>query len=218
MHQKKVLAMSPPAMNLQSKPEDTERTFAKRSTHRVCIVATSVVVALLIIAATTFGAIAYNHHLFSKEEYKASALADGYNIPENIHVDYHKELIYVSNKQVGPIDALNALHNYDRKLLAFYDLTTNQCYLDRLDQTFDEGLKFWSSHAGKNRILPKVRFDYTPEPINQDVLRKFAGAEIADHCRNVTSHWMINIRPYTTEKRQRRAVIPVVPCARLFSA
>ncbi|KAK6172630.1 hypothetical protein SNE40_016246 [Patella caerulea] len=122
-------------------------------------------------------------------------------VPENIYVDYRKELIYVSNNQVGPIDVLNALHNYGRKLLAFYD----RCYLDRLDETFDEDLKYWSSHAGEEGTIPKVRFDYTPEPINQDVVRKFAGAEIADHYRNVTSHWMINIRPYTSENEKRHA-------------
>ncbi|KAK6172631.1 hypothetical protein SNE40_016247 [Patella caerulea] len=208
--------MSPPAMKLQSKPEDTERGFSKCSTKRGCIIAACVVVALLIIVAIPFGFAAYKHHLFDNEEYETTAIADAYQIPEHIHVDYQNELIYVNNKQIGPIDALTALHNYDRKLLAFYDLTTNRCYIDRLDETFDEGLKFWSSHAGKTRIPQKVRFDYTPEPTNRDVLRKFAGVEIADHCRNATSHWMINVRPYTTEKGESGEGTTAFICRRKY--
>ncbi|KAK6172829.1 hypothetical protein SNE40_016411 [Patella caerulea] len=200
--------MSPPVVCLlQTKPEifeGEERTTGKRSPRRVCTTATSVIV-LLIIFGTTFGGIAYNYYLFHKEKYESKAIINGVALPEHIQVDYKNEFIYVRHEQHGNTDALNALHNYGRKLMALHDLTRNMCFIDRINDTFKGDLYFWSSHEGIGRVPPKILFDYTLEPINAKVLRKFAGDEIANHCGNATSHWMINERPFVIQNRRKRS-------------
>ncbi|ESO88061.1 hypothetical protein LOTGIDRAFT_176874, partial [Lottia gigantea] len=140
--------MSPPQPIMQ-KPIVFEKDEVprSRSTKKICIIASTVILVVVIAAATTFGAIAYNNHLFYKEKYDTKANVDGIELPEHIRVDYKNEIIYVTNEKNGPVDALNALHNYERKLLAFHDLTANKCFIDVLDDTFDEGLKRWASHA-----------------------------------------------------------------------
>ena len=44
---------------------------------------------------------------------------------------------------------------------------------------------------GKDRPPKRNSFTLVPNPINRDVLRTFGGEEIAEHCRDVNSHWIL---------------------------
>ncbi|ESP00204.1 hypothetical protein LOTGIDRAFT_238649 [Lottia gigantea] len=197
--------MSPPQADLQTKPDpylidqvSESRMASEKSTKKTKIIAGAILVSLVIVGCIVFGSLAYSYRLFYKTEYKAESRIDGEKIPEHIYVDYKKELIYVNNKKAGRVDGMRALHNYNRKLVALYDETQNICLIDRLDEDFDGGLKYWSKYGGSDSNQQKMTFEYSKDPIEPKVLKRFAGEEVALHCahNNATAHWMYASKPY----------------------
>ncbi|KAK6169634.1 hypothetical protein SNE40_020637 [Patella caerulea] len=161
---------------------------------------------LLIVGFTLiFGVVHLYKHEHKKDKFDSVSKVHGRKIPEHIHVDYNNQIIYASNDADGEIDGLVALHNYDKKMLAFKDLTNGRCYIDVLDETFEEGLTFWSAQEGKERTLVTRYFRYIREPIDLDVLRTFAGQHIADHCAGVPSHWIVVISKEEAERQEKSA-------------
>ncbi|KAK6170505.1 hypothetical protein SNE40_018885 [Patella caerulea] len=193
--------MSPPSVDLQHKSVSgseqitvqMENAQSKKNNKKCLYIIITILVTAIVVTAIVFGAIAWNYHLFAKEKFDALTNIDGRVIPEHVKVDFVNKIIFVSNERNGDIDKLRALHNYYRKMIAFKDLTNGRCYIDRHDETFEEGLKSWTGREGKERVPPNRYFRYIREPIDSDVLRTFAGEHIVEHCADVPTHWIVDI-------------------------
>ncbi|KAK6170504.1 hypothetical protein SNE40_018884 [Patella caerulea] len=193
--------MSPPSIDLQHKSVSSlqpttvqmESVQPKKNNKKCLYIIITGLVATVVVSAIVFGAIAWNYHLFTKEKFDTLTNIDGRVIPEHVKVDFVNKIIFVSNERNGDIDKLSALHNYDRKMIAFKDLSNGRCYIDRHDETFEEGLKSWTGREGKERVPPNRYFRYIREPIDSDVLRTFAGEHIVEHCADVPTHWIVDI-------------------------
>ncbi|KAK6183096.1 hypothetical protein SNE40_010641 [Patella caerulea] len=195
--------MSPPMFDLQTKensqdvkvilpsPNFVQQPTVKTNNKKYYLIAVSVISAAVVITLGALGSVALYHHMNRPEEYDTETLYNGQHIPEHARVDYVNRITYVNTTRYGEVLAGNNLHDYNRKLLVFKDVTNKVCYIDKLEGTFEEGVALL---AQKTRSTPTpIKHVHTSnEPIHVDVLRKFAGDTIADHCKDIPSFWLID--------------------------
>ncbi|KAK6194795.1 hypothetical protein SNE40_000351 [Patella caerulea] len=195
--------MSPPMLDLQTKDnnQDVKVVFpsatvmqqptVKKSNKKYCLIAASVISAAVVITLGAIGSVALYQHMNRPQEYNTETLYNGHHIPEHARVDYVNKITYVNNTQYGEVLAGNNLHDYNRKLLVFKDMTNQVCYIDKLEGTFEEDVALL---AQKTRSTPTpIKWVHASnESIDGDILRKFAGDNIANHCKDIPTFWVID--------------------------
>ncbi|ESO99663.1 hypothetical protein LOTGIDRAFT_238747 [Lottia gigantea] len=151
-----------------------------------------VVISVVIIAAVVLGSIALHHHLKSKQT--------GFNIepryggdlkvPEHVKIDYDRKLIIINSTQQGHIVASNILHDFQKKIIAYRDETHKMCFLDKTTYSFDDYVSRLAEidSTTKTSVVHRKQSNYSVEP---DVLRKFIGENIADHCEGDPTYWLV---------------------------
>ncbi|KAH9495414.1 hypothetical protein Btru_016440 [Bulinus truncatus] len=118
-------------------------------------------------------------------------------------VDHENQLIYSKHEHDLNSQApdIKVLHNYDRGLIAYKDMDNNKCYIDRLDETFEDDYECWQldekSEHGVSKTLKIIS-----GPIELDVLKHIGDIHITAHCENAVSVWVmeIDIQEKTTER------------------
>ncbi|CAG5115213.1 unnamed protein product [Candidula unifasciata] len=124
-------------------------------------------------------------------------------LPTNVHVDSDNQLIHASHDHDADTDtnSMNILHEYNRHLVAYKDVDSSTCYIDRLDETFEEGYQRWRSYEeGRNS---SQALKVISQSIEVEVLQHIGDIHIYAHCQNAQSFWVkeIDIREVTTEMR-----------------
>ncbi|KAK6181624.1 hypothetical protein SNE40_009446 [Patella caerulea] len=193
--------MSPPTVELQGKDSGSdikvvfppsypvvEQPGAKKSKNKkYCLIAASVISAAVVITLGAIGSVALYQHMNRPQEFTTETNHNGQKVPEHARVDYENNLIYVNNSRYGEVLAGNNLHDYNRKLTVFKDVANKACYLDTLDGSLYEGVESLNKKADASERRVRV----SPEPIDDEILQKFAGEHIAEHCNTLPTYWVL---------------------------
>lgn len=118
---------------------------------------------------------------------------DGARVPEHVRVDHQNQLIYVKPEHHAD-NTLELLHEYNRRLIAFRNGTANRCYIDRLDETFQDGYARWQGFEETEHKMGKTLY-IVPEPIQVEVVKHIAGIHIFEHCgsEKVEYYWVMEV-------------------------
>ncbi|ESO99943.1 hypothetical protein LOTGIDRAFT_230875 [Lottia gigantea] len=171
----------------------------------------------VIITAGILGIFAIKQHFTAvhKQVFKHQAIINGRAYPELVEVDYDRKLITIKNARSGIIYPADILMDYKQLVVAYRDLNTNTCYIDKLKKPFDKTLK---DIAKKQKVKPIDMRRVIPsrEPIEPGLVRRFAGDLIEKHCHDIPAFWIVDIKhdiiPLELAPRPD-APVPVPPVA-----
>ncbi|CAL1539879.1 unnamed protein product [Lymnaea stagnalis] len=125
-------------------------------------------------------------------------------VPETVQVDHENQLIYAKHDHDKDSNtrALDVLHEYDRGLIAFRDNDNNMCYIDRLDETFEEGYQRWESYEASEHNETRA-LKVISGKIELEVMQRVCDIHIYSHCENAMSVWAmeIDIKEVTKEMK-----------------
>jgi len=162
----------------------------RKRVHIACCLSMIVILLLLLGLGTSLLVYRMKH----RESWASwCGTSDGDRVPEHVHVDHENQLIHVRPDQHAP-QAMDVLHEYNRGMIAFKNSTSNTCYIDRLEETFAEGYSRWldfeDNEHKQNHTLRVV-----PEPVQIEVVKRFAGVHIWEHCgqETVEYYWAIEV-------------------------
>lgn len=212
--------MAPPQVNLNEKPpaQDSqdplpEKTDApvivtvqrtqghrelltadQRRQRKRCRVACCASLSFLLVLLLALGTACLVYRMRHRKGWPSSCgTKDGVRIPEHVTVDHDKQLIYVKPDQ--PTNkAMEILHEYNRRLIAFRNITANTCYIDRLDETFAEGYARWEGYEETEHKQGHTLRVFR-QKINVEVVKHIADLYIVEHCggETVTYHWVMEV-------------------------
>ncbi|GFO42106.1 hypothetical protein PoB_006861100 [Plakobranchus ocellatus] len=172
---------------------------ARQQRHRVmCGIAVIIIVVIAIL-----GTMALVHRLKRHHHRRRMECRYGKNkLPEHVKVDHDNHLIYAKHDhdRMEETPALHLLHEYDRRLIAYKDEDKNICYIDRLDETFEDGYARWLTYERHGRSSGKMLAQVSPVPIQKEVLMHVGDIHIYAHCENATSFWFMEIHERTEQK------------------
>lgn len=116
-----------------------------------------------------------------------------------VDIDHDLQVIHAHKVPDGN---MHIIHAYKRRVIAYKKGEHGVCFIDRLDESFDEGLMRWKSY--KNMVLWDIkRFQVlSPKPIDIKVLEHFTDRHIFELCRDGKSVWVkeMDIEEVTTGK------------------
>lgn len=167
-----------------------EQRRQRKRCRIACCTSLTVILLLLLGLGTAFLIFRLKH---KKGWGLACGTQDGSHIPEHVVVDHEKQLIYVKPVE-QTTQVMEIIHEYNRGMIAFKNSSANNCYIDRLDETFAEGYTRWQqfedSEHQQNRSLRVV-----PGMIQIEVVKHFAGIHIVEHCggETVEYYWAMEI-------------------------
>ncbi|KAL8599078.1 hypothetical protein ACOMHN_006887 [Nucella lapillus] len=77
------------------------------------------------------------------------------------------------------------------RLIAFKNITSKKCYLDRLDETFEEGYARWQGYEEKIHMHNHTMMVFA-QKIDVQVVRHIADVHIFEHCggKEYEYHWV----------------------------
>ncbi|KAK3717908.1 hypothetical protein RRG08_053108 [Elysia crispata] len=154
---------------------------------------------LIIMAIATLSTLALVHRLRNRHRQHLECHYGKHRMPEHVNVDHHNHLIYAKHDHDRKTEtpALHMLHEYDRRLIAYKDEDKNTCYIDRLDETFEDGYARWLSYEKHGRPEGKMLVRVSEKPIEKEVLMHVGDIHIYAHCENATSFWFMEIHERT---------------------
>jgi len=150
---------------------------------------------VIIVAVAALGTMALVHRLRRHHRKYWSCRNRNTNLPEHVNVDHHNQLIRVSHDHDDntKTNAMEILHEYNRKMVAYKDLDKKVCYIDRLDETFEAGYERWQSYEKDDHKDKKVLRVLSKQPIEVDVIQHVMDVHITEHCRDSRSVWVEEI-------------------------
>lgn len=181
----------PAVVTVETDRRHQVRRTSQRQRARVVICGAAIII---IVAVASLGAMALIHRLRRHHRKYWSCRNRNTNLPEHVNVDHHNQLIRVSHDHDDntKTNAMEILHEYQRKMVAYKDLDHKVCYIDRLDETFEEGFERWQSYEKDDHKDKKV-LKVISKPIEVDVITHVMDEHITEHCRDSKSVWVMEI-------------------------
>jgi hypothetical protein len=172
--------------------EHRARNFRQQMKRRrckriICGVTLVITVAVAVLLTLTIVNVLRRHH---RNSWKCKPHK---GLPTNVHVDHENQLIRASHDHddQSQTTAFEILHEYTRHLIAYKDVDNNTCYIDRLDETFQEGYRRWESYETGNKESQALKV--ISKPIETEVLMHIGDTNIYGHCGNSKSVWVKEI-------------------------
>jgi len=154
------------------------------------------------VAVAALGTMALVHRLRKHHRKHMSCRYGDSRLPENVDLDEMNKLIKVhhDHDEDSHTNAMEMLHEYNRQMVAYKDVDKKVCYIDRLDETFEEGYERWESYEKNDRTDRHV-LKVISKPIEVDVVRHVMDVHITAHCSDSKSVWVMEIeeKEVTTE-------------------
>lgn len=149
---------------------------------------------IIFVAMAALGTMALVHRLRRHHRSRWSCGNNYGKMPEHVTVDHHNRLISVhhDHDKDANTNAMEILHEYNRKLVAYKDTDLKICYIDRLDETFEAGYERWESYETKGRTEGKT-LKVISQPIEIDVVKHVLDKHITLHCHDSRSVWVMEI-------------------------
>jgi len=171
----------------EGRREEMQRQRARRLMAGVAM--------LIIVSVAAFGTMALVHRLRRYHRKQWSCSYGNRHLPEHVKVDHDNQLIHVSHDHDDDTktNAMEILHEYNRKMVAYKDVDRNICYIDRLDETFEAGYEKWESYEKNNREDRKALKVISSAPIEIDVVTHVLDKHISMHCHNSQAKWVMEI-------------------------
>jgi len=179
----------------------TVETNQRANTHRVEYQRQRVrrlmcgVALLIVFSVAAFGTMALVHRMRRHHRKHWSCSYGRKHLPEHVKVDHDNQLIRVhhDHDKDTQTNAMEILHEYNRRMVAYKDVDAKRCYIDRLDETFEAGYEKWESYEKTNRDDQKTLRVISKQPIEIDVVTHVLDIHITEHCRDSTSVWVQEI-------------------------
>ena len=227
--------MAPPQVNLNEKPPASEDPLPEKKggeweevtvavegqrvadQHAAIIrrqqkrrrMACCVSLSFILVLMLALGSACLVYRLKHKKHWRSYCGTRDGRIPEHVDVDHHNRLITVRPEHPAK-DVMEVMHEYNRRLIAFKNTTSKVCYIDRLDETFEDGYARWQGYEErehvKNHTLRVVK-----TPIDFEVVRHIAGVHIYAHCgqQQVQYFWVMEATEMEVTRHPDRKYIKV---------
>jgi len=170
----------------QSHRRDCKKQRARRVACGIALV--------VIVAVAALGTMALVHRLRRHHRKNWTCRYGNNKMPEHVNVDHMNKLISVQHDQDQDTqtNAMEILHEYNRGMVAYKDVDRKVCYIDRLDETFEEGYERWESYEKTDRTDKKA-LRVISQPIEVDVVKHVMDVHIYAHCTDAKSVWVMEI-------------------------
>lgn len=172
---------------------DLHQTAAaiRRRQQKRCRLACCVSLSFILILMLALGTACLVYRLKHRRGWRAYCGVKGDHVPEHVEVDHDKRLITVRPEYEAQ-NVMEVMHEYNRRLIAFKNNTEGVCYIDRLDETFEDGYARWQAYEEKEH-QPERHLRVVPTPIEVEVVKHIAGINIYAHCgaESVEYHWVV---------------------------
>lgn len=173
--------------NILSRSPNYQKQRARRVICGVAMV--------IIVGVAALGTMALVHKLRRFHRKQWSCRYGANRLPEHVTVDHHNQLIRVhhDHDQQTKTPAMEVLHEYNRKMVAYKDVDKQICYIDRLDETFETGYQRWETYEKTDRTDKKVLKVISQQPIQTEVVQHMLDIHITEHCMDSQSLWVMEI-------------------------
>ncbi|KAI8772998.1 hypothetical protein BgiBS90_026477 [Biomphalaria glabrata] len=187
--EKKEASDFPPVINVQT--ERRAWSLRQQRKHQRCrriACGALIVIGVAVAALGTMLLVLHFRHQRKSWECRRNGL------PETVKVDEDNKLIFAKqyHDDSSNTRAMEVLHEYDRGLIAYKDIENNTCYIDRLDEEFEDGYERWQLYE-KNEHNERKYLKVISGPIEIDVIRHIGDIHITAHCENAVSVWVMEI-------------------------
>ncbi|XP_076444647.1 uncharacterized protein LOC143282770 isoform X2 [Babylonia areolata] len=170
-------------------PSEQERRRRKR-----CRIACCASLSFLLVLLLALGTVCLVHRMRHRKGWRSyCGTKDGDKVPEHVTVNHEHQLIYVKPDRHSK-HAVEMLHEYNRRLIAYKNVTSKKCYLDRLDETFEEGYGRWQAYE---EVVHKQNHTMRvfSQKIDVQVVEHIADVHIFEHCggKEYEYHWVMEV-------------------------
>jgi len=150
---------------------------------------------LIIVTVAAFGTMALVHRLRRYHRKHWSCKYGKSQLPAHVKVDHDNHLIHVAHDHDENLKtpAIEILHEYNRKMVAYKDVQRKICYIDRLDETFETGYQKWESYEKTNSEDGKILKVIGDKKIEAIVVQHVLDEHIELHCHDSVSKWVMEI-------------------------
>lgn len=166
----------------------------QRRQRKRCRIACCASLSFLLVLLLALGTACLVYRSKHRKHWRATCgTKDGDRVPEQVRVDHDNKLIYV--KPDHHTDrAMEMLHEYNRRLIAFKNSTAKVCYLDRLDETFIDGYARWQGYEDSVHMQNHTLRVF-PQKIDIQVVKHIADVHIFEHCgkEEYEYHWVMEV-------------------------
>jgi len=169
-------------------------TAAQRAQRKRCRIACCTSLTLVLVLMMALGTACLVYKMRHKKFWRSwCGTKDDRHIPEHVTVDHEKRLIYVKPEHTTQ-HAMEMLHEYNRRLVAFRNGTAHRCYIDRLDETFEDGYARWQGFEESEHKQGRTLY-VIPQKVEFDVVKHIAGVHIFEHCGStrVEYYWVMEV-------------------------
>ncbi len=159
----------------------------QRKCRRIVCGVTLVIIVAVAALATMALVLHFRRHHRKAWECRSNGL------PVSVSVDHENQLIYAKHDhdQNSQTTAMEILHEYDRGLVAYKDVDNSTCYIDRLNETFEDGYERWQAYEAVENTDRKVL--QVLQPIEIEVVEHITDIHIYSHCEKANSFWVKEI-------------------------
>uniref|UniRef100_A0A0B7ANG3 BRICHOS domain-containing protein n=1 Tax=Arion vulgaris TaxID=1028688 RepID=A0A0B7ANG3_9EUPU len=172
----------------------------KRCRFIFCAVSMVIILGLAAALTVTLMKVLHRHrHTWKVEDTAGQTM--------HVNVDDHNNLIHAShdnsnsgnsnndnsnngNSNQNHVVVIEILHEYKRQLIAYRDVKNQTCYIDRMTETFADGLARWQSYEKEGRA-PRALKVISDKPIEVEVLKHIGDVHIYAHCKSGNSYWVM---------------------------
>jgi len=182
-----------PAIVTATTPAPRVATRQRRATTRTRRMATTVGILVMVAIVATVGMVLAKHMRHRRKHMHCKY--GRHSLPEHVTVDHDHQLIHVKHDHDmnAATPAMEVLHEYNRRMVAYKDVDKKVCYIDRLDETFSEGYQRWEAYESKGRTDEKTMRVISQVPIEQIVVQHVLDVHIEEHCRDAKHFWVMEI-------------------------
>lgn len=165
------------------------RQQIRRQRYRRVIVGVTVVIMVSVAALLALTIVNVLH----RRHHKTWTVKSSSGVPTKVTVDENKNLIHAAHDYdtLSQTSRFEILHEYGRKLIAYKDMKNLTCYIDRLDESFQDGYERYQSYKDVSNDHQALKV--ISEPIEVEVLEHIGYIHIFGHCQNAQSYWVMEV-------------------------
>ncbi|KAK7492960.1 hypothetical protein BaRGS_00015690 [Batillaria attramentaria] len=176
---------------------------ARRRQQKRCRLACCASISFILILMLALGTACLVYRIKHRKGWRSFCGTRDDRVPEHVSVDHDNKLITVRPEHDGQ-DVMEIMHEYNRRLIAFRNATEKVCYIDRLDETFEDGYARWQGYEEREH-KPDHHMRVVPTPIEVEVVKHIAGLHIYAHCgqTQVQYFWVVETTEIGKKHRSR---------------
>eukprot|EP00745_Piridium_sociabile_P022321 TRINITY_DN34768_c0_g1_i6.p1 TRINITY_DN34768_c0_g1~~TRINITY_DN34768_c0_g1_i6.p1 ORF type:complete len:236 (+),score=62.11 TRINITY_DN34768_c0_g1_i6:134-841(+) len=166
----------------------------QRRQRKRCRIACCASLSFLLVLMLALGTACLVYRMKHRKSWRSfCGTKEGDRLPEHVNVDHDHQLIYVKPEHHSD-HAMEMLHEYNRRLIAFKNGTAKTCYLDRLDETFADGYARWQGYEESVHVQNRTLRVFQKK-IDIQVVKHIADVHIFEHCgkMEVEYHWVMEV-------------------------